>query len=150
MFEYKLLSNKTGVLINGTPEVVKDTLKIRFIDPPSNSVVAVINEKGESFYRDLINGECEIPAGAIKGIIKVFVTAANGAVNPPRWMCDELLGCIVDNAVVLACPNTTALIEQVTQLRLENDNQNKDFEKLTKRLNRLETKVNYFLEGSDI
>ena len=149
MFEYKLLNNKTGVLINGTPEVVKDTLKIRFVDSPSNSVAVVVNEQGESFYRNLNDGICEIPLSAVKGILKISVTVANGSVNPPKWVCDELIGCTVDG-IVLVCPNTSVLIDQVAQLRLENDQQNKDIENLTKRLNRLETKVNYFIEGSDV
>lgn len=149
MFEYKLLNNKIGVLINGTPETVKDNLKIKFIESPSNSVASVVNERGESFYRNLNSGICEFPASALKGILRVSVTVANGSVNPPKWACDELIGCTVDG-VVLVCPNTAALIDQVAQLRLENDQQNKDIKNLIKRLNSLETKVNYFIEGSDI
>ena len=78
--EYKLLCDKTGVILTRQPELVTDKLFITFTGAPEGATAVFERDDGNSMYR-LIEGEiCSLDAAFLRGTIQCFL-----------WV---LLGCI--------------------------------------------------------
>lgn len=149
---YKLLNCNIGLITTREHELISDTLKITFIGAPQTALAIFEREDGESAYRNLSDGACELNKTFLRGSIKVTVTR-NSSANSTKWVCEGINAIALDDGNVLVCPNDTDIQKRVVALEIDianlNDNLTSTLEllamcmddmnkKLEKRIVRLE------------
>ena len=146
---YKLLGSGKAVIISREHEIVYDNFFITFSGAPSDAT-AILDVNGSSLYRKLEDGVCSIPANKLVGEIRVTVVILDGTTPIKRWNCEELKAETLRDGGTLVSPNDMNLPQKLADLELEYEHIRQTNERITKRLQALEDRLEKILEGYDL
>lgn len=146
-FVYKLLDNKSGIIITRNPKSINEKIKIRFEGAPDMAYAVFEFSHGHETYKELYDGECTISFPHNSGTIKVAVVLEG---STERWICEQLKYDVAPCGDILVSPNDMNLPKVVTDLKIENEKQRNEIKRLNKRLDDLETRLKNIMEGYDL
>lgn len=143
--KYKVLDNRTAVLVDRQPEVVREKLNLEFVDAPAGAT-AVLVLAGFTIYRPLVDGACEVPVDKLNGKVKVFVALLGGDTTT-RYTCEDLKVEKLSDGGTLVSPNDMDLPLEVAALRVENEELRKEQRELSLRLEAVEKQLDKLTKG---
>lgn len=148
--EYKLLCDKTGVILTRQPELVTDKLFITFTGAPEGATAVFERDDGNSMYR-LIEGEiCSLDAVFLRGTIKCTVAMLNGSVKAQKWLCEGIKTVRIKDVGVIVSPDDVNLQNKLVKIQIEKAALQNTVDKHEERISELEKKLTKLLEGYDI
>lgn len=153
--EYKLLDSKKGFILTREPEIIDKNLYITFTGAPENATVIFESKiKGDTLYRELLDGMCCVPARflcpILEDVIKVTVVVLDGKSNE-KWQCEEMkTGKNISNNTIIVKPNDMNIPLQIVEVLLEQQKIKDDMKQLTDNFSELNQKLDKLLEGYDI
>lgn len=148
--EYKLLCDKTGVILTRQPELVTDKLFITFTGAPEGATAVFERDDGNSMYR-LIEGEiCSLDAAFLRGTIKCAVAMLNGSVKTQKWLCEGIKTVRIKDVGVIVSPDDVNLQNKLVKIQIEKAALQNTVDKHEERISELEKKLTKLLEGYDI
>ena len=148
--EYKLLCDKTGVILTRQPELVTDKLFITFTGAPEGATAVFERDDGNSMYR-LIEGEiCSLDASFLRGTIKCTVAMLNGSVKAQKWLCEGIKTVRIKDVGVIVSPDDVNLQNKLVKIQIEKAALQNTVDKHEERISELEKKLTKLLEGYDI
>lgn len=144
---YKLLDNGSGVILTRQPANAESALFVHFMGVPANATAIFTLESGETYYRDLSDDSCSLPAAKLQGAIKVTVAVLD---KTPlrRWICEEFKADKLKEGTLIA-PNDMNLPQTVVELRLENEKLRSTCRNLEEMYKELSDKLEKIMEGYD-
>lgn len=149
--EYKLLNSNNGVILTRTPELIGDMLYISFTGAPDRATAIFERNDGESVYRALSDGLCDIESDWLDGSMKVTVAVLDGSVRAQRWFCEGFYARhIKERGSVLVYPDDMDMQKKIAELQEEVSDLAAAKKELSNKYSELETKLNKLLEGYDI
>lgn len=113
-----ILTEEYGLLTSCKPQVVRHMLHISFERVPSGAV-AVIEADGKKIYRKIEDGGCDIPASALRDLVKVSVVLPDGTASPKRWSCNDILAEVLPDGAILVYPEIFGFAETVSKICIE-------------------------------
>lgn len=147
--EYKLLNNRTGLILTRQPQYTKE-LSFTFISAPSDATAIFATEGGNTLFRKLIEGRCSLPLEDLKGVVRVTVALLSGQAQPHHWICEEIVITPISVGGALIAPNDMDLPKKMVDLQLENQELRESNFALTERITKLEERFEKLLEGYDL
>ena len=148
--EYRLLCDKTGVILTREPEIVSDELLIAFSGALDGYTAIFERDDGDSMYRQIKDENCSVSAAFLRGSIKVTVANLDGSVKPKKWLCEGIKAVRLKNVGVLISPDDANLQNKVVKLQIGYAELKGKSDKQEQKISELETKLNKLLEGYDI
>ena len=104
---FDILASGRGVATTLKPRVFTSSVHFSFDHCEASGATAVFSNGDKALYRDLVNGECEIPSEAFDGHIHVAILA-----NGERIKCDDVNVERVGDSVVVT-PNLVGLLRHI-------------------------------------
>ena len=148
--EYKLLCDKTGVILTRQPELVTDKLFITFTGAPEGATAVFERDDGNSMYR-LIEGEiCSLDTAFLRGTVKCTVAMLNGSVKAQKWLCEGIKAVRIKDVGVMVSPDDVNLQNKLVKIQIEKAALQNTVDKHEERISELEKKLAKLLEGDDI
>ena len=147
--KFKLLDNFTGVISERRVEKLREELEFVFENPPNNAI-AVLENMGNLFYRDLVDGKCTIPSRTLEGIIQVRVSLLDGSTLPFSWKCESVEIIRMSPDTVIVAPNDTDMPEKIVELKIENQSLRAENNRLWAEIAGINKKIERLYEGYDI
>ena len=147
--EYKLLSNRTGVLLTRSAGLVEKDLEVHFLGAPTGATAIFDFEDARSCYRALQEGTCTVPLSLLSGEIRVTVALFEGFVHTEKWICEELKTENSGLGGVIVAPNDQNLPLELVRLRLENEELNRKHAELLARMDEFDRWRESLMEGYD-
>lgn len=152
---YRILDNKIGVITTRAaalyrpPVSANSTFTITFEGAPKGAV-AVFTCNDAIYYRDIVNGKCEVSLHDLDGVVDVAVAMFTNKGQSERWLCEGLIVSHTDSGNVLVMPNDIDLKKEVVELKLENEQLRDEQARLNERLLELDKKLTRIMEGYNI
>lgn len=145
---YTLLNNKKGIVLSRKPEIVKGDLLVRFYGAPEGVTAIFEREDGESLYRALTGEECTVPAGFLRGKLRVYIAALSGNPRAPRWVCEGLLA-ETEHGVTVVAPDDEELEQRFIEMQIEESAMRETIGNLFKEVEDLKAQLEKIMEGYD-
>lgn len=146
---YKLLNNFIGIIETREPVLIGNNFSVQFDGAPAGSTAIFERFDGESVYRELVNGCCEIQSEWLIGEIKIVVAILDGTMRQ-RWFCEGVKAVPQLNSQVLIYPYDIDFQGKIAGLQEENAKLQDEVKKHAEKILELETKLIKLLEGYDI
>ena len=146
---YILLSNYVGIIKTREPVLIDKIFSVEFDGAPEGSTAIFERSDGESVYRELVNGCCEIQSEWLVGEIKIVVAILDGTMRQ-RWFCEGVKAVPQLNRQVLIYPYDIDFQGKIARLQEENAKLQDEVKKHAEKILELETKLIKLLEGYDI
>lgn len=152
---YRILDNKIGVITTRAaalyrpPVSANSTFTITFEGAPKGAV-AVFTCNDVIYYRDIVNGKCEVSLHDLDGVVDVAVAMFTNKGQSERWLCEGLIVSHTDSGNVLVMPNDIDLKKEVVELKLENEQIRSDVRHLEATIKALSERLKKITEGYNI
>ena len=140
---FDILASGRGVATTLRPRVFTESLHFAFANCDGDAT-AVFSAGDKALYRDVVDGECEIPAEAFDGDLHVAVL-----VNGERIKCDDIVVERVGDHVVVA-PNLVGLLRHIIAQDAEIAALKSDLTIALDRIDEMDAKMRSYYEGFDI
>jgi hypothetical protein len=141
---FDILTTGRGVATTLRPRVFTESMHFAFDNSPAEQATAVFSDGEKAIYRELIDGECEIPAEAFDGDLHVAILAGGH-----RIACDDVNVTRVGDSVVVA-PNLASLLKHVINQDMEISQLKGELSAALDRIEELDRKVRSYYEGFDL
>jgi hypothetical protein len=141
---FDILTTGRGVATTIRPRVFTESMHFAFDNSPAEQATAVFSDGEKAIYRELIDGECEIPAEAFDGDLHVAILAGGH-----RIACDDVNVTRVGDSVVVA-PNLASLLKHVINQDMEISQLKGELSAALDRIEELDRKVRSYYEGFDL
>lgn len=141
---YDILASGRGVATTLRPRVFTESMHFAFDHCEASGATAVFSNGDKALYRDLVNGECEIPSEAFDGDLHVAIL-----VNGERIKCDDVNVERIGKSVVVT-PNLAGLLRHIIAQDKEVAALKTVLDKALGRIEEMEEKMRTYYEGFDI
>lgn len=141
---FDILASGRGVATTLRPRVFTESMHFAFDNPPDEQATAVFSDGEKAIYRELVEGECEIPAEAFSGDLHVAILAGGH-----RIACDDINVTRVGDSVVVA-PILASLLKHVINQDMEISQLKGELSAALDRIEELDRKVRSYYEGFDL
>ncbi len=149
--EYKLIKDRgKGFILTREPETITDQLTISFTDAPADATAIFENGDGNALYRLLKDEACAIPAGFLKGCVRVTVAVLNGKEKAPKFTCESIYTkAVPSDGGVIVCPDGLDVAQEIIAVHGEFQALKDLFSELCKKVDTLDDRLTKLLDGYD-
>lgn len=155
--KYKLFNNGAGSIIDRRKQVANDKLAITFEGAPDGATAVFKTVDGVTYYRAIVEGECEIPIKEMIGAISVFVISIGSAgfsagrrESLTRWECEGIVVESLKDGRVIVFPDDYDLPEKFCRMQLEMAEMKKTNEEILAKIQELSKALDDLKEGYNL
>lgn len=142
--KYTLFDTNNGVLIDRTPSLVEDSIRLEFNGAPEGAM-AILKGERETHYEALENGACTIPLSGLVGAVTVTVKLFEKTVS--EWKCDEIVVLKLEEGRYLVSANDYNLPNEIARLYVENQDIRNANKALAEQVCGLEKRLDAIMTG---
>ena len=141
---FNILSTGRGVATTLRPVVCTESMHFAFDNAEGSMTAIFSNDEEKAVYREVVDGECEIPASSFEGNVHVAVV-----LDGNRIKCDDVIVSKVDGTIVVT-PNFAKIIRHVVTQDQEISDLKDALADSNRRIEELAEKVRSYYEGYDL
>lgn len=157
MINIALLASKRAIYVKRETEIVRHSEEVTFCfqnhryEAIPNGLTAIFfKENGQSLYRDIVGGQCQVPARYLVGLTQIRVTDIKNWRSDEVWDTESMVGKLLDDVYLVLQPAETDVAKELMNLSLELDKARAETAELKEKIKKTNERLTKAFEGWDI